>query len=102
MEDLLPGFQRMMRSSAPGHAVDQSETFERLPEVLAIGLVGEIALLVAARRKSWTLAEVISACRITQPVLDHKDDGADDPTMVDPRDPMREREIPFNPTHLNA
>jgi hypothetical protein len=48
IEDLLPGFQRMMRSSAPGHAVDQSETFERLPEVLAaIGLVGEIALLVA-------------------------------------------------------
>ena len=29
-----------------------------------------------------------------QPVLDHKDDGADDPPIIDPRDPMRKREIP--------
>jgi hypothetical protein len=34
-------------------------------------------------------------------VLDHKDDGADDPPVVHPGDPMRERKIPFNPTHLN-
>src|SRR3984885_9690589 len=37
----------------------------------------------------------------TQPVLDHKDDRADDPPIVHPRDPMRKRKIPFNPTHLN-
>src|ERR1700677_1181559 len=36
-----------------------------------------------------------------QPVLDHEHDGADDPPIVYPRDPMREREIPLNPTHLN-
>src|SRR5271155_2280603 len=37
----------------------------------------------------------------TQPVLDHKDDRADDPPIVHPRNPMREWKIPFNPTHLN-
>src|SRR6478752_3332306 len=31
----------------------------------------------------------------TQPVLDHKHDRADDPPIVHPRDPMRERKIPF-------
>src|ERR1700733_8271170 len=37
----------------------------------------------------------------TQPVLDHKDDRADDPPIVHPRNPMRKWKIPFNPTHLN-
>src|SRR3984885_12646731 len=37
----------------------------------------------------------------TQPVLDHEHDRADDPPIVHPRDPMRERKIPLNPTHLN-
>src|SRR3984957_20417518 len=37
----------------------------------------------------------------TQPVLDHKDDRADDPPIVHPLNPMREWKIPFNPTHLN-
>src|ERR1700683_56421 len=37
-----------------------------------------------------------------QPVLDHKHDGADDPPVVHPRDPMRKRKIPLNPTHLNS
>src|ERR1700723_1611837 len=37
----------------------------------------------------------------TQPVLDHEHDRADDPPIVPPRDPMRERKIPLNPTHLN-
>src|ERR1700684_2272364 len=43
------------------------------------------------------LVRAIVARRVapTQPVLDHKDDGADDPPIVDPRDPMREREIRF-------
>src|SRR6202041_601581 len=36
----------------------------------------------------------------TQSVPDHKDDRADNPTIVNPRDPMRKQEIPFNPTHL--
>src|ERR1700735_740554 len=36
----------------------------------------------------------------TQSVPDHKDDRAHNPTIVNPRDPMRKREIPFNPTHL--
>src|SRR3984885_13541790 len=49
------------------------------------------------------LVRAIVARRVapTQPVLDHKDDGADDPPIVDPRDPMREREIPLNSTHLS-
>src|SRR6195256_3109752 len=37
----------------------------------------------------------------TQPVLDHKDDRADDPPIVHPRNPRREWKIPFNPTHRN-
>jgi hypothetical protein len=37
----------------------------------------------------------------TQPVLEHKHDGADDPPIVYPRNPMRERKNPFNPTHLD-
>jgi transposase-like protein len=32
---------------------------------------------------------------------DDTDDRADNPPIVHPRDPMRERKIPFNPTHLN-
>jgi hypothetical protein len=44
----LPIFERMMGPGAPRHPVDQSAPFERLAEGLAaIGLVGEIALLVA-------------------------------------------------------
>jgi hypothetical protein len=63
-----------MRPSPPRQAVDEPAPFERLPEsLIAIGLVGEIALLVApwisasAKRESWTLADVISACR-TKPL----------------------------------
>jgi hypothetical protein len=38
----------MVRPTAPRHAVDQPTPFERLAEsLIAIGLVGEIALLVA-------------------------------------------------------
>src|ERR1700730_13127965 len=37
----------------------------------------------------------------TQPFLDHEPDRSDDPPFVHPRDPMRERKIPLNPTHLN-
>src|SRR5471030_2264439 len=33
-------------------------------------------------------------------VLDYKDDGADDPAVVNPRDPMRKRKIALDPTHL--
>jgi hypothetical protein len=64
IEQPLPGSVRMMGPSAPRHAVDQSATFERLPErLIAVGLVGEIASLVAldqrfGQRESWTLAEV--------------------------------------------
>jgi hypothetical protein len=38
---------------------------------------------------------------LSQPVLDHEDDGVDDPPIVNPRDPMRERKIPFYPAHLS-
>src|SRR5580692_8526645 len=36
-----------------------------------------------------------------QPVPDHKHDRAHDPTVVHARDAIRQRKIPFNPTHLN-
>src|ERR1700722_9228212 len=36
----------------------------------------------------------------TKPILDHKHNRADDPPIVYPRDPMRQRKIPLNPTHL--
>ena len=36
-----------------------------------------------------------------QPVLDHKDDRAHDPAVIDPGDPVRPRKIPLNPAHLN-
>jgi hypothetical protein len=39
--------------------------------------------------------------RANAAVLDHKDDRADDPPIVHPRNPLREWKIPFNPTHLN-
>src|SRR5579872_5184977 len=35
-----------------------------------------------------------------QAVLDHKDDAAHDPAIVHARDPVRERKILFDPTHL--
>src|SRR5277367_777413 len=48
VEEPLPIFERMMGPAAPRHAVDQTAPFKRLAEGLAaIGLVGEIALLVA-------------------------------------------------------
>src|ERR1700677_4971842 len=44
----LPIFERVVGPPAPGHAVDQTAPFERLAESLAaVGLVDEIALLVA-------------------------------------------------------
>jgi hypothetical protein len=36
-----------------------------------------------------------------QPVLDHKHNRAHNPPIVHPRDPMQQRKIPLNPTHLN-
>jgi hypothetical protein len=35
-----------------------------------------------------------------QPVLDDEDDRAHDPPIVDPRDPVRQWEIGFDPAHL--
>src|ERR1700722_7456777 len=35
-----------------------------------------------------------------KPIPDHEHDGAHNPPIVYPRDPMRQRKIPLNPTHL--
>src|SRR5580700_8432256 len=37
----------------------------------------------------------------TKPILDHKHNRAHDPTVIHPRDAMRQRKIPHNPTHLS-
>ena len=37
----------------------------------------------------------------TKPILHHKHNRAHDPTVVHPRDAMRQRKIPHNPTHLS-
>ena len=48
VHQFLPGFEGLITPSLPGDAIDQTAGFEPLPESLAvIGLVGEIALLVA-------------------------------------------------------
>jgi hypothetical protein len=49
------------------------------------------------------LVRAIVARRVApaKPVLDHEDDGADDAPVVHPRDPVRQRKIPLNPTHLS-
>src|SRR5580658_7739568 len=35
-----------------------------------------------------------------QAVLDYEDDAAHDPPVVHPRNPVRERKVPLDPTHL--
>src|ERR1700722_12802585 len=37
----------------------------------------------------------------TKPILDHKHNRAHDPTVVNSGDPVRQRKIPINPTHLS-
>jgi hypothetical protein len=48
------------------------------------------------------LGRTIVRRRITPPqaVADHEDDAADDPAVIDPRNPVRQREIGLNSAHL--
>jgi hypothetical protein len=54
-------------------------------------------------RRRWRLVRAIFWRLVapTQSSLDHQDDGADDPSIVHPRDSVRKQEIPLNPTHLS-
>lgn len=45
-------------------------------------------------------AIVLGRVAPSQAVSDHKDDPADHPAVVDPRNPMGQREIGLNPPHL--
>ena len=49
------------------------------------------------------LMRAVFSRRVTpaKSVPDHKHDGAHDPTVVNPSDPVRQWKVPLNPTHLS-